>query len=61
MVQAVDEVDLCLFKAMGKPESSPGAAFCALHFCRIHGSLRVTQAMEAEVADHAWDLSELLA
>jgi IS1 family transposase len=37
----------------------------ALHFthynlCRIHQSLRVTPAMEAKVADHVWELSELV-
>jgi IS1 family transposase/transposase-like protein len=41
-------------------------AALALHFayynlCRIHGSLRVTPAMEAGITDHVWELSELLA
>jgi hypothetical protein len=41
-------------------------AACALHFayynfCRIHQSLRVTPAMEAGIADHAWKIRELLA
>ena len=41
-------------------------AACALHFayynfCRIHTSLRVTPAMEAGIADHAWSMRELLA
>jgi transposase-like protein/IS1 family transposase len=41
-------------------------AACALHFayynfCRIHTSLRVTPAMEAGIADHAWKIKELLA
>lgn len=41
-------------------------AACALHFayynfCRIHQSLRVTPAMEAGLADHAWKIRELLA
>jgi len=40
-------------------------AACALHFayynfCRIHGSLRVTPAMEAEITDHVWSLGELI-
>lgn len=30
------------------------------NFCRIHKSLRVTPAMEAGIADHVWDLAELL-
>src|ERR1700689_62660 len=30
------------------------------NFCRIHKSLRVTPAMEAGIADHIWDLAELL-
>jgi IS1 family transposase len=40
-------------------------AACALHFawynfCRIHSALRVTPAMEAEIADHVWSLQEIL-
>ena len=31
------------------------------NFCRIHKSLRVTPAMESKIADHVWDLAELLA
>jgi len=41
-------------------------AACALHFawynfCRVHASLRVTPAMEAKLADHVWQIEELLA
>ncbi len=40
------------------------AAYC-LHFayynfCRIHRTIRVTPAMEAGIADHVWELSELV-
>ena len=40
-------------------------AALALHFSwynfgRIHGSLRVTPAMEAGIADHIWTMEELL-
>jgi IS1 family transposase len=40
-------------------------AACALHFAwynfvRIHSSLRVTPAMQSGIADHAWELGELL-
>ena len=31
------------------------------NFCRIHKSLRVTPAMQAGIADHVWELSELIA
>jgi hypothetical protein len=31
------------------------------NFCRIHKSLRVTPAMEAGIADHAWGIEDLLA
>ena len=31
------------------------------NFFRIHKSLRVTPAMAAGIADHVWDISELLA
>jgi transposase-like protein/IS1 family transposase len=41
------------------------AAYC-LHFayynfCRIHRTLRVTPAMQTGIADHVWELAELLA
>lgn len=29
-------------------------------FCRIHGSLKVTPAMEAGIADHIWTIEEML-
>ena len=37
-------------------------ALYAMHynFCRIHRTLRVTPAMEAGIADHVWDLEELI-
>jgi hypothetical protein len=40
------------------------AALC-LHFdyynfCRVHKSLRVTPAMQAELTDHVWTIAELL-
>ena len=34
--------------------------FMNYNFCRIHGSLRVTPAMEAGVADHVWSLEEII-
>jgi len=34
--------------------------FCHYNFVRIHGSLRVTPAMAAGVADRVWELSELI-
>ena len=41
------------------------AAAVALHFmhynfCRIHQTLRVTPAMEAGIADHVWEIEELV-
>ena len=30
------------------------------NFCRIHGTLKVTPAMEAGLADHVWSLEEML-
>jgi hypothetical protein len=53
-----------LTKAFSKKLDNHKSA-CALHFayynfCRIHTSLRVTPAMEAGIADHAWKIRELL-
>jgi hypothetical protein len=35
--------------------------FAYYNFCRVHGTLRVTPAMQAGIADKVWDLNELLA
>ena len=34
--------------------------FAHYNFCRVHGTLRVTPAMEAGIAQHVWSVSELL-
>ena len=34
--------------------------FAFYNFCRVHKSLRVTPAMAAGIADHAWSVRELL-
>jgi hypothetical protein len=34
--------------------------FAHYNFCRVHGTLRVTPAMEAGVSDHIWTLGELV-
>lgn len=34
--------------------------FMAYNYCRVHGSLRVTPAMEAGLTDHVWEVGELL-
>tara|TARA_B100000315_G_C14565431_1_gene582677 strand:- start:312 stop:1136 length:825 start_codon:yes stop_codon:yes gene_type:complete len=35
--------------------------FCHYNFCRIHGTLRVTPAMQAGISDHIWTWEEVLA
>jgi IS1 family transposase len=35
--------------------------FAWYNFCRVHQTLRVTPAMEAGIADHIWEIRELLA
>jgi transposase-like protein/IS1 family transposase len=34
--------------------------FAYYNFCRVHSSLRVTPAMEADLTDHVWSIAELL-
>ncbi len=38
-------------------------ALFAMHynFCKLHKTIRVTPAMEAGLADHVWEIEELLA
>jgi transposase-like protein/IS1 family transposase len=54
-----------LTNAFSKKWENLWAAYC-LHFayynfCRIHKTLRVTPAMESGLADHVWEIGELLA
>jgi IS1 family transposase len=54
-----------LTNAFSKKWENLWAAYC-LHFayynfCRIHKTLRVTPAMEANLSNHVWEISELLA
>ena len=34
--------------------------FAHYNFCRVHGTLRATPAMEARLTDHVWSLDELV-
>ncbi len=34
--------------------------FMYYNFCRIHQTLRVTPAMEANITDHVWDIKDIL-
>jgi hypothetical protein len=34
--------------------------FAYYNFCRTHGTIRVTPAMEAGIANHVWTIAELL-
>jgi IS1 family transposase len=53
-----------LTNAFSKKWENLWAALCLYfahyNFCRVHRSLRVTPAMQAGIADHVWDLQELL-
>ena len=35
--------------------------FMHYNFCRVHQTLRVTPAMQAGLADHVWEIEELVA
>ncbi len=41
-------------------EHSVALHFTYYNFCKIHQTLRVTPAMEAGLADHVWDIEELI-
>ena len=48
-------------KKVENHEHSIAIHYMYYNFCRIHQTLRVTPAMEAGIADHAWDLAEVVA
>lgn len=50
------------FRRMAVDYRRVGGCLCFMHynFCRIHQTLRVTPAMEAGVADHVWNIEEMV-
>jgi IS1 family transposase len=47
-------------KKLGNHEHSVAVHYMYYNFGRIHQSLRVTPAMEAGIADHVWNLEEII-
>ena len=47
-------------KKVANHEAAIALHFMYYNFCRVHKTLRVTPAMEAGLANHIWDLSELV-
>lgn len=48
-------------KKLENLEAAIALHYMHYNFCRIHQSLRVTPAMEAEISDHLWSLDEIIA
>lgn len=48
-------------KKLANLECSFALMIAHYNFCRVHQTLRVTPAMEAGIADHVWDLEEIVA
>jgi hypothetical protein len=42
-------------------EAAVALHYMHYNFCRIHQTLRVTPAMELGLADHVWEIEELVA
>jgi hypothetical protein len=47
-------------KKVENNEHAVAVHYMYYNFGRIHPSLRVTQAMEAGIADHVWSLQEII-
>jgi hypothetical protein len=43
-------------KKLENHEHALALYFMYYNFCRIHQSLRVTPAMEADISDHVWEI-----
>jgi hypothetical protein len=48
-------------KKLENLEANVALYFMHYNFCKIHGSLRVTPAMEAGISDHVWTMAEVVA
>jgi hypothetical protein len=47
-------------KKLENHEHALALYFMFYNFCRIHQALRVTPAMEAGIADHVWEIDEII-
>lgn len=47
-------------KKLANHRAAVAIHFMHYNFCRVHKTLRVTPAMEAGIADHVWELAELV-
>ena len=47
-------------KKLANHEHMLAVYFVYYNFCRVHQTLRVTPAMEAGIADHVWNIAELV-
>lgn len=47
-------------KKLANHRAAVAIHFMHYNFCRIHKTIRVTPAMEAKIADHPWELEELV-
>lgn len=50
---------MCFSKNLDLHEYAVALTMYAYNFCRIHGTLKVTPAMEAGITDHIWSMHEL--
>ncbi|MEO6787514.1 MAG: IS1 family transposase, partial [Chthoniobacteraceae bacterium] len=48
-------------KKLEQHENAVALYFMFYNFCRIHQTIRCTPAMEAGVADHVWELNDVIA
>ena len=60
-IKRLARLTLCFSKKWENLWAAICLHFAWYNFCRIHRSLRVTPAMEAGIADHVWEVRELLA
>jgi hypothetical protein len=47
-------------KKLANLKAAVALHFAYYNFCRVHSSLRVTPAMEANLSGHVWSVAELL-
>jgi len=47
-------------KKLSHMKAAQALHFAWYKFCRVHGTLRVTPALEARLTDHIWTMEELI-
>jgi hypothetical protein len=58
-LKRLNRLTLAFSKKIENLRAAMALYFAHYNFCRVHGTLRVTPAMQAGITNHVWSLEEI--